>query len=167
MQSSPFPIDVSYFYARAAFLLAFLEMTLQLCKMVLQQSLLGELVKNLRELQCGSHCFHQEVEPEKSSWLHLPLSCCHLPLQKGEGKRVGRRNFELQGEIFSTETWQVFLTWEKGKKKQYISYKTSFIKIFELVIAVAQEQGVSSGHSCLNASLKLSWRTWTQIPKLH
>ena len=48
-----------------------------------------------------------------------------------------------------------FFILEKGKKKQYISYKISFIKIFLLVIAVTQEQGLNSGHSCLNAALKL------------
>lgn len=59
--------------------------------MVLQQSLLGELVKNVRELQCVSHCFYQEAKSEKPSWLHLLLSCCYLPLQKGEGGKSGKK----------------------------------------------------------------------------
>lgn len=55
-------------------------------------------------------------------YIHI---CCHLPLQKGEGKRMERRDFEVQGKVFSTETWQAFLIWKKGKKKRYIFFKTS------------------------------------------
>lgn len=46
-------------------------------------------------------------------------------------------------------------TFYLGKEKEkYISYKTGFIKRFELVIAVTQEQGLNSDHRCLNAALK-------------
>lgn len=42
------------------------------------------------------------------------------------------------------------------RKEKYISYKTDFIKRFELVIALTLEQGLNSDHSCLNVALKLS-----------
>lgn len=117
----------------------------------------------LRGLHCGSHCFDQEAKPEKPLWLHFSSSCCHLPLQKERGKESGKRDFELQRVIF---IWNMTGTFYLGKgKEKYISYKTSFIKRFEPVIAATEEQGLNSDHSCLNAALKLSWRSWILLVK--
>lgn len=117
----------------------------------------------LRGLHCGPHCFGQEAKPEKPSWLHLPSSCCHLPLQEEREKEWGKRDFELQRVIF---IWNMTGTFYLGKRKEkYISYKTDFIKRFELVIALTLEQGLNSDHSCLNVALKLSWRSWILLVK--
>lgn len=117
----------------------------------------------LRGLHCGTHCFGQEAKPEKPSWLHLPSSCCHLPLQEEKEIEWRKRDFELQRVIF---IWNMTGSFYLGKgKEKYISYKTGFIKRYELVIALTQEQALNSDHSCLNAALKLSWRSWILLAK--
>lgn len=152
------------FCAWEMLLLTFLKVTSQVCSMVLQWSLLREPVKNVRGLHCGSHGFDQEAKPEKPSWLHLAWPFCHLPLQKGKGKRVGEKGLWTSERVIFI--WNMTGTFYLGKgKEKCISYKTGFIKRFELVIAVTQDQGLNSDHSCLNAALKLSWRSWILLVK--
>lgn len=94
-----------------------------------------------------------------------PLAICHCKKEREKYTlKKGKKGLWTSERVIFI--WNMTGTFYLRKRKEnYISYKTGFIKRFELVIAVTQEQGLNSDHSCLNAALKLSWRSWVLLVK--